>query len=441
MLHYHVIPSYSTLSDLKKGRDYEIRSYSSVQSPYIPQGPCLACYSLQLHDANISHRRILNSKLFKFIVGEVADGTPTEFSVHGDAIAQLSEPLRVLTKSGPEARAGEATWKDVCKETFERFVQYAYTGDYTIPKTEKRSVVVPPKINGIHKNTNGFEKSGKFENGVAMQPASPTAPNGFNGIRERIDSIGSDEPPSSEVRDGSISEKLDDDGTILNQPTLPTKKHKKKKAAKAAFEKAEKEAALKAEKEAPPEPEPEPEEQPKPEPEESQPAEPEPELISLAEPEKPSSEEQILTADFHTLSYPLFAPRDNYEGTCEPSMDFEKEHSYSHVLLSHASLYVLGDVQLIDNLKALALFKLHKTLCTFELDSENIGDITDLARYAYSGEDQGADEGTGGLRGLVCQYMAIHAKELSTDAKFMNLLVGGGQIVQDFIKLQLQRVN
>jgi hypothetical protein len=122
-------------------------------------------------------------------------------------------------------------------------------------------------------------------------------------------------------------------------------------------------------------------------------------------------------------------------------MDFEQDHSYSNVLLSHASLYVLGDSQLIDNLKALALFKLHKTLCTFILDSENIGDITDLARYAYAKKDKSAEEGNGGLRGLVCQYMAIHAKQLSTDAKFMNLLVGGGQIVQDFIKLQLQRTN
>ena len=125
----------------------------------------------------------------------------------------------------------------------------------------------------------------------------------------------------------------------------------------------------------------------------------------------------------------------SYNGACEPSLDFEKDHSYSKVLLSHASLYVLGDNQVIDSLKALALFKLHKTLCAFQLDKENTGDITDLARYTYL---KNGNEGIEGLRGLVCQYMGIHAMELSKDQKFMSLLAEGGQIVIDFFKLGLQ---
>ena len=81
--------------------------------------------------------RILNSRLFKFIVGEQADGQPTEFLVHEDAIAQLSKPLELLTKGDDSAR-----WSDVSKETFERFAQYAYTGDYSIPKIEKRATAI-----------------------------------------------------------------------------------------------------------------------------------------------------------------------------------------------------------------------------------------------------------------------------------------------------------
>jgi len=331
----------------------------------------------------------------------------------------------------------------VSKETFERFVQYAYTGDYSIPKTEKWNVAVPPKVNGIHpKAAHAPAKSEKTENGATAQPSSP---NSSNGIRGRVNSLGSDETPTSDAYDASISEKLEDDGSILNYPT-PSKKHKKKKA-KAAIEKAEKEAKeaeLKVEKESVQEPE------QQPHPAEPQPAEPEPaepervqtetEPTPLARQEN-SSMQHTLTEDFQSLSYPLLASRDNYEGTCEPSTDFEKDHSYSNVFLSHASLYVLGDVQLIDNLKALALFKLHKTLCTFQLDQENIGNITDLARYAYSGKDAELNEGIGGLRGLVCQYMAIHAKELAVDARFMNLLAGGGQIVKDFFSFQLQRIH
>lgn len=390
-----------------------------------------------------SFHEIINSRPFKFTVGEAVDGSPSEFTVHEAAIAQLSQPLQTLTKSGPEAKSGRAVWKDVSKETFERFVQYAYTGDYSIPKTQKRDDVVPPKLNGIHvKNTDVVERPDNTETPVSAQPSSPGVSNG----RGRVDSVGSAET-AVELQNGSLAEKLDDDaGNILNQPTLPTKRNRKKKSKAAALEKAEKEAqeaSSKVEKELVADSEIQTEPPPtEPMPVEIITAEPEPELISFAEQDKPSEEiSPVLTTDFLSLKYPLLASRNNYEGTCEPSLDFEKEHSYSNSFLSHASLYVLGDVQAIDPLKALALFKLHKTLCTFQLDDNNIGDITDLARYAYSSEEKEFDKGNGGLRGLVCQYMAIHAKELAADTKFMNLLAGGGQIVKDFLRFQLQRIQ
>jgi hypothetical protein len=78
---------------------------------------------------------------------------------------------------------------------------------------------------------------------------------------------------------------------------------------------------------------------------------------------------------------------------------FDPDQSYTEVFLSHASLYVLGDFKLIDSLKALALFKLHKTLCVFQVDDGNVEDIIALARYAYSegGGGGGLDEGIGNL--------------------------------------------
>ncbi|PVH77596.1 hypothetical protein DL98DRAFT_517313 [Cadophora sp. DSE1049] len=393
-----------------------------------------------------SFQEVLNSRLFKFIVGEAVDGSASEFSVHEDAIAQLSTPLRTLVKSSPSARVGSTIWKDVNKETFERFVQFAYTGNYSIPKTQKRGVAVP-NANGIHpKNVEGPAKSDNAENGVTTQSPSPVAP---NGIRARVDSLGSDETSPVEARAASVSEKMEEDGTILNYP-IPVKKHKRKKPSKAAIERAEresKEAAIRAEKEGVLELESKPEMDSEPEtkPEETQPTETQPpEINAEATPplgeEKPS-EQYKLTVNFKSLCYPLLASLDNYEGTCEPSPVFKKSHNYSNVFLSHASLYLLGDIHVVDSLKALALFKLHKTLCTFELDNENIGDITDLARYAYTGDGKDGDEGIGGLRNLVCQYMAIHAVELAMDARFMNLLAEGGQIVKDFFQFQLQRIQ
>ena len=55
--------------------------------------------------------------------------------------------------------------------------------------------------------------------------------------------------------------------------------------------------------------------------------------------------------------------------------------------------YVLGDFWLIDALKALAIYKLHKALCIFELDGKNVADIVDLVRYAYEEEGKGLEDG------------------------------------------------
>jgi hypothetical protein len=63
---------------------------------------------------------------------------PTEFLVYEEAIAQLSKPLHTLIKGNlSEAQAGCTIWKEVSKETFERFVQFAYTGDSSIPDTRE----------------------------------------------------------------------------------------------------------------------------------------------------------------------------------------------------------------------------------------------------------------------------------------------------------------
>ena len=166
------------------------------------------------------YRRILNSRLFKFVVGEAVDGRASEFSVHEDAIAQLSTPLRTLVKSSSGAQVGNATWKDVSKETFERFVQFAYTGNYSIPATEKRSLAEAVKTNGVHsKNVEGSAKSRQVANGAGPHSPPQTAP---NGIRGRIDSLGSDETSPVEARETSASEKMEEDGTILNYP-IPVK--------------------------------------------------------------------------------------------------------------------------------------------------------------------------------------------------------------------------
>ncbi|TVY17651.1 hypothetical protein LARI1_G003514 [Lachnellula arida] len=306
-----------------------------------------------------SFQQVLNSRLFKFTVGEKIDGSPTEFHVHEEAFAALSEPLSSLMRGGmAESQAACAKWDDVSKETFERFAQFAYTGDYSIPKTEMR-VAKEEIINRAPIDTS---------NELSEVPESYMAP----------------PPPSDSWRPVE---------PVFGFPTGPgfgfagvyspvSKRGKKKKT---KFQK---------------------------------------------------STNQI----FQSLSFPPPASRDNYEESYEPSEEFNQNQDYSNVFLGHASLYVLGDFWLVDSLKSLALYKLHTTLCAFEINEESVEDILALTRYAYSEEVGGAgyNEGIGGLRSLVCQFLKVNAVALSRDEGFMEILGEGGQISKDMFKAVAQ---
>jgi hypothetical protein len=79
----------------------------------------------------MSPSRIILSRPFKFIVG--ADKVP--IVVHEAAFADRSPGLKALMRGDvPEGVAGEAKWEDVDKETFTRFAQFVYMGDYSTPK-------------------------------------------------------------------------------------------------------------------------------------------------------------------------------------------------------------------------------------------------------------------------------------------------------------------
>ncbi|KAG0649596.1 hypothetical protein D0Z07_3629 [Hyphodiscus hymeniophilus] len=144
--------------------------------------------------------------------------------------------------------------------------------------------------------------------------------------------------------------------------------------------------------------------------------------------EKPRYSGPMLAESFQTLAYPLLSPR-NHSAACDLILPFSKTSSYQNILLCHATLYILADLWMIDSLKALTLFKLHAMLCAFKLNDKNAEDIVGLARYAYQ-EGPGSDGGIGGLRNLICQYMASNAVVLSLDAGFIALLEEGGPLVE-----------
>ncbi|KAI9652349.1 MAG: hypothetical protein M1829_001672 [Trizodia sp. TS-e1964] len=344
-----------------------------------------------------SFKKILNSRLFKFIVGEKVDGGPTEFFVHEEAVAQLSKPLRTLMQGGmAESQTGCTIWADVSKKTFESFIQFAYTGDYSIMKGGKRS---------------RDKKKKKVVTDDSSSRTSHSQRSRWAKTVVDLDLVA--ETPAPELEPGLVEKK---------DPETAIKKDKKK--------------SLKLEKVFSFSPFGEESLRPS-----TDPDLPKPETIKRRD-KYPELQPRVHSEDFNSLTFQLLAPRNNYDKTCKPAEHFDPDQCYTEIFLSHASLYILGDLQLVDSLKALALFKLHKTLCVFQLDDGNAEDIIALAMHAYSEEGRGGglDEGIGGLRSLVCQYMATNALVMSFNDGFMDLLGDGGQLVQDFFKYEVQRM-
>jgi hypothetical protein len=117
--------------------------------------------------------------------------------------------------------------------------------------------------------------------------------------------------------------------------------------------------------------------------------------------------------------------------TTEPNSAADQD--YTPVLLAHVRLYTFADMHLIYPLKALVLHKLQQTLLGFRLGEQRVGDVVNLARYAY---DNNLDRSTGGvvndLRELVVEYMASEVETVGKHNEFKVLLEEGGEFVTDF---------
>lgn len=118
---------------------------------------------------------------------------------------------------------------------------------------------------------------------------------------------------------------------------------------------------------------------------------------------------------------------------CEPVLNEASTENFTSVFLAHARLYTLADMRMVNPLKDLALHKLHKTLVGFELFPERLGDVVELARYAYEhGEDRSENGRIDALRDMVVNYIALEMKTLGKHADFRNLMDGGGEFAGDF---------
>ncbi|KAI4692601.1 hypothetical protein J4E81_007017 [Alternaria sp. BMP 2799] len=120
----------------------------------------------------------------------------------------------------------------------------------------------------------------------------------------------------------------------------------------------------------------------------------------------------------------------------EPTENSVPEQDFTPIFLAHARLYTFACMRLIDPLKRLALHKLHQTLLKFKLYDRRVGDVVELARYAYdNGEDRKPDGTIEDLRKLVVEYIACEVSTIGKHEAFAPLLQEGGEFVVDFWRI------
>lgn len=165
-----------------------------------------------------------------------------------------------------------------------------------------------------------------------------------------------------------------------------------------------------------------------------------------------------LRAGFEKRSYYTSNhPKEAMLAAFEPQCNTAPDQDFRPVLLAHARLYNFARMYLVDPLKSLTLHKLHRTLLSFQLYERRVGDIVQLARYAYKGDEEDETHGNGTmaeletqqsdaldeLRQLVLEYMVLNVTTFGKDPSFITLLQEGGEFVVDFwdilYKEKLQR--
>ncbi|KAF7677522.1 hypothetical protein GT037_004381 [Alternaria burnsii] len=126
-------------------------------------------------------------------------------------------------------------------------------------------------------------------------------------------------------------------------------------------------------------------------------------------------------------------PKTKAFADCIPKENTEHEQDFTPVFLAHVRLYTFACMRLIDPLKRLALHKLHQTLLKFKLYDRRVGDVVELARYAYDhGEDRKSNGTIEDLRKLVVEYIACEVSIIGKHKAFAPLLQEGGEFVVDF---------
>jgi hypothetical protein len=301
-----------------------------------------------------------------------------------------------------EAKERCALFEDIDEETFVRFCEYAYTGDYPVPS---------PSTVTSYQDTDSRNGMNEEQTREGYNP--------FDGISSSVPGLESEGPlPEEQPQEGLVQE-TDDDFRAkdkvpepidefhtqspqqlmdMTSPSL-TRKKDKKRASKGAWDFdsfGQTHTSL---------------------------------GFETPQPQQ-RSKRNTLCEDFR-MAYSswnglIFEPYKN----CDPGENFTK------IFLCHARLYVFADRYQIDSLRTLVLYKLRRTLAAFRLFPERVPDIFELIQFSYTNTREGDD-----IRNLLTDYVVCFIEYLVPHADWGSLLEKAGSFAAEVLTKVLSRLN
>lgn len=287
-----------------------------------------------------------------------------------------------------EAETRCAAIADVRVDDFIRFCEYAYRGDYTVPKCQSEDVSV---LNGESSSHQAQQSKQKVYFGFefAPEPAPEPEPEPEPAPEVApVEPVPEEPPQNVAIPEEAAADVAPDDpwsfGTVTGK--------KKKKGKKDVF-------------------------------------------WDFAPP-LPSSNKSALRTQLHGREYLIDGdPKAKILKQFRPKCNTTANQDFKPVFLAHARLYSFANEKLVAPLKSLTLHKLHRTLMDFKLYANRVNDILELARYAYNNNhtsDRNLDGTIDDLRKLVVEYIACEIDTIGKTGEFFELMEDGGEFVGDF---------
>ena len=343
----------------------------------------------------------VDSLPFKFLIGPAKRA----FYVHSGLIEQHSDTLAALVGGRMvEARERCAHLEDTEEDTFIRFLEFAYTGDYSVPEPDLVLSAADIDVDDHGESSSKGKMAaangdirGSSEDGEEIEhaPVVDLSPPGMEQppFEEEF------RPPSPQMLESSWG--------------FSKKDRKKKKKASSRW------------------------------------------TVDEYNSLPPQDAVEIAYADDEMRSETIEAtpPRkknlwDSFQSKAvvketapwEPRVNSDHCEDYTNIFLCHASLYVLADRYTIEPLRELVLQKLRLTLSRFTQFSQRTGDIVELLKYIYV-HTMDYDDGVDKLRSLVSEYAVCQIETVAKNKGFLDLLQEAGAMAKDIMVKMLQRLD